>query len=84
MTLRIQAHDNYGQFDEIQITQVEKLAGDLCVYRIEKPKGNWPLLNHYRSHGWLRLMKKALFVLVKGDVSPLEFQADFEGDWDAT
>ena len=63
MTLRITASNNYGQFDEIHVTQVEKLARDLRLYQINKPKGDWPLIEHYRSDGWLILMRKVIDIL---------------------
>jgi hypothetical protein len=65
MTLRIIAFNNYGRFDEIRVTQVEKLVGDLRLYQINKPKGDWPLIEHYRNDGWLILMEKVIDILKK-------------------
>ena len=81
MTLRITASNNYGQFDEIHVTQVEKLADDLRLYEIDKPEGNWPTIRHYRSDGWLILMEKVIAILIKGRTDLQEFQTAFEGGW---
>ena len=69
MTLRIIAFNNYGRFDEIRVTQVEKLVGDLRLYQINKPKGDWPLIEHYRNDGWLILMRKVIDILIKGEIN---------------
>lgn len=65
--LRIKAYDNYGQFDELYVTQVDRLHDDFRKYKIEKPEGNWPIITHKRSDGWLQLMKKVIITLEKGE-----------------
>lgn len=63
MTLKIKAFNNYGQFDELQISQCAQFHGDLREYKIHKPKGNWPTIRHNRNDGWLVLMKKVIKIL---------------------
>ena len=63
MTLRVKVFNNNGQFDEVEVTQIEKLGGDLRLYKIDKPKGDWPIIAHYRRDGWMVLMKKVIIIL---------------------
>ena len=54
---------NYDQIDEIWVQNVGTLDDGIYEYKIQHPKGDWPLILHKRSDGWKKLAVKVLDLL---------------------